>query len=168
MDAGKYRNLLFLLKVRAFFPVHHCTHVKVNSPATTGHMMLRTAIGSRVLVAALGLTAALIATDALTQNTSQGVPKQVHLVVDGNRLVASNVRIRESAEGEAVLLIVTSQRIIAYGLLSGWREIDLVPNERIERVTAEDFAGLVVTSERLLNFNGESGTWGERERRVHQ
>jgi hypothetical protein len=145
-------------------------------------MMLRTAIGSRVFVAALGITAALIATDALTQNTSQGVPKQVHLVVDGNRLVASNVRtsgfdelrlraredIRESAEGEAVLLIVTSQRIIAYGLLSGWREIDLVPNERIERVTAEDFAGLVVTSERLLNFNGESGTWGERERRVHQ
>jgi hypothetical protein len=157
MDAGKYRNLLFLLKVRAFFPVHHCTHVKVNSPATTGHMMLRTAIGSRVLVAALGLTAALIATDALTQNTG----------FDELRLRARE-DIRESAEGEAVLLIVTSQRIIAYGLLSGWREIDLVPNERIERVTAEDFAGLVVTSERLLNFNGESGTWGERERRVHQ
>jgi len=144
--------------------------------------MLRTAIGNRLLITALGLAAALIAPDAVSQITSQGVPKQVHLIVDGNRLVASNVRtsgfdelrlrgresIRDSVEGEAVLLVVTSQRIIAYGLLSGWRTIDRVPNERIETVTAEDYAGLVVTSERMLNFNGESGVWGERERRVSQ
>lgn len=144
--------------------------------------MLKAVNGGRLVLTALGLTAALAATDAVTQNISQGVPKQVHLVVDGNRLVASNVRtsnfdelrlraredIRESVEGEAVLLIVTSQRILAYGLLSGWRPLDRVPNERIERVSAEDFAGLVVTSERLLNFNGESGIWGERERRVSQ
>ncbi|NIW25313.1 MAG: hypothetical protein GWN29_12510, partial [Gammaproteobacteria bacterium] len=76
--------------------------------------------------------------------------------------------ILDSAEGEGVLVIVTSQRIIAYGLLSGWRTLDRVPNERVERVTAEDFAGLVVTSERLLNFNGESGVWGESERPVGQ
>lgn len=144
--------------------------------------MLRTAIGSRLLIAAFGVIAALIATHAATQTTSQGVPKQVHLVVDGNRLVASNIRsssfdelrlraredIRESVEGEAVLLVVTNMRIIAYGLVSGWRPIDRVPNERVERVTAEDFAGLIVTNERLLNFNGESGVWAERERRVSQ
>lgn len=144
--------------------------------------MLRSAIGNRLLITVLGLTATLIATDAVTQITSQGVPKQVHLVVDGNRLVASNIRsssfdelrlrarenIRESVEGEAVLVVVTNQRIIAYGLASGWRPIDRVPNERIEIVTAEDYAGLVVTSERMLNFNGESGVWGERERRVSQ
>jgi hypothetical protein len=145
-------------------------------------MMLRTAIGNRLSITALALSAALIATDALTQTTSQGVPKQVHLVVDGNRLVASNIRsssfdeirlrarenVRESVEGEAVLLVVTSQRILGYGVVSGWRQIDRVANERIETVTAEDYAGLVVTSERLLNFNGESGVWGERERRVSQ
>jgi len=142
--------------------------------------MLRTAIGNRFLITALGLSAALIATDAVTQTTSQGVPKQVHLIVDGNRLVASNVRssnfdelrlraredIRDSVEGEAVLVVVTNQRILGYGVVSGWRPIDRVPNERIETVTAEDYAGLVVTSERMLNFNGESGIWGERERRV--
>jgi len=144
--------------------------------------MLRSATGSRFIYAALALTATLGSSAAVTQVTSEGVPKQVHLIVDGNRLVASNVRassfdelrlraredIRDSVEGEAVLLIVTNQRIIAYGLVSGWRAIDRVPNERIERFTAEDFAGLVVTSERLLNFNGESGVWGERERRVRQ
>ena len=142
--------------------------------------MLRTAIGSRLLITALGLSAALIAADAVTQAPSQGVPKQVHLIVDGNRLVASNVRssnfdelrlraredIRDSVEGEAVLVVVTNQRILGYGVVSGWRPIDRVPNERIETVTAEDYAGLVVTSERMLNFNGESGIWGERKRRV--
>ncbi|MDH3420186.1 MAG: hypothetical protein OEQ25_12170 [Gammaproteobacteria bacterium] len=145
-------------------------------------MMLRTAIGDRLSITALALSAALIATDALSQTTSQGVPKQVHLVVDGNRLVASNIRsssfdelrlrarenVRESVEGEAVLVVVTSQRILGYGVVSGWRQIDRVANERIETVTAEDYAGLVVTSERMLNFNGESGVWGERERRVSQ
>jgi len=144
--------------------------------------MLRTAIGDRLSITALALSAALIATDALSQTTSQGVPKQVHLVVDGNRLVASNIRsssfdelrlrarenVRESVEGEAVLVVVTSQRILGYGVVSGWRQIDRVANERIETVTAEDYAGLVVTSERMLNFNGESGVWGERERRVSQ
>ena len=146
--------------------------------------MLRTTTGSSLCIAALALAAASVAPAALAQISAQGrpVPKQVHLVVDGNRLIASNIRassfaelrlrareeIRESVEGEAVLLVVTSQRIIAYGLFSGWRALDLVPNERIERVTAEDFAGLVVTSERLLNFNAESGIWGERERRVSQ
>jgi len=144
--------------------------------------MLRLAMRNRRLLVALTLAAALPATSSVAQTTSQGVPKQVHLVVDGNRLVASNVRassfdelrlraredIRESVEGEAVLLVVTNLRIIAYGLFSGWRPIDRVPNERIETVTAQDYAGLVVTSERMLNFNGESGVWGERERRVMQ
>ena len=133
-------------------------------------------------MSALTLVAALTVGAATAQRVSENVPKQVHLIVEGNRLVASNIRsssfaelrlrarehVRESAEGEAVLLVVTNQRIIAYGLVSGWREIDRDPNERIERVAAEDFAGLVVTSERLLNFNGESGVWGERERRVGQ
>ncbi len=144
--------------------------------------MLRTAIRSRLLITTLVLIASLAAQQVVAQITSQGVPKQVHLVVEGNRLIASNVRassfdelrlraredVVESAEGEAVLLVVTNQRIIAYGLVSGWRQLALVPNERIERVSAEDFAGLVVTSERMLNFNGESGAWGERERRVTQ
>ena len=141
-----------------------------------------TAIRSRLLITALVLIASITAREVVAQITSQGVPKQVHLVVEGNRLIASNVRassfdefrlrarenVVESAEGEAVLLVVTNQRIIAYGLASGWRQRDRVPNERVERVSAEDFAGLVVTSERMLNFNGESGACGERERRVTQ
>lgn len=144
--------------------------------------MPRPVVSFQLLIALLSLASSLAPAVAGAQRTSEGVPKQVHLVVDGNRLVASNIRassfdelrlraresVRDSVEGEAVLLVVTNQRIIAYGLYSGWRPLDRVPNERIERVSAEDFAGLVVTSQRLLNFNGESGTWGERDRRVSQ
>jgi hypothetical protein len=117
---------------------------------------------------------------AAGQVVTGDVPKLVHFIIDGNRLVASNVRfnrfdelrlgaqerIFDSREGDAVIIVVTNQRMIAYGAVSGWRSIDRVPNERIESISAEDYAGLVVTSRRMLNFNGESGVWGERGRTV--
>jgi hypothetical protein len=136
-------------------------------------------IWARVLLCVV----AAIATTALpahAQQTPGNVPKQVHLVVDGTTLVASNVRlnrfdelrlgaqerIREQRVGEAVAIVVTNQRIIAYGVLSGWRPMDREPNETIQSISAEDFAGLVVTDERMLNFNGETGVWAQQKRRV--
>jgi hypothetical protein len=133
--------------------------------------------------ALLGLAAAgaSVAQPVSAQPTGN-VPKQVHLVVDGNTLVASNVRlnrfdelrleaqerIREQRVGEAVAIVITNQRIIAYGVLSGWRAIDREPDEAIQSISAEDFAGLVVTDDRMLNFNGETGVWAEQKRRVRR
>jgi hypothetical protein len=110
------------------------------------------------------------------------VPKQVDLIVDSGTLVASNVRansfdelnlnarerVERSRVGDAVIIVITNQRIIAYGVGSGWRDMSRIASERIERVEAEDYAGLVVSSRRFLNFNGESGVWGERDRRVRK
>jgi hypothetical protein len=134
--------------------------------------------------ALLGLMAAWasIAQPVSAQPSTGNVPKQVHLVVDGNTLVASNVRlnrfdelrleaqerIREQRVGEAVAIVITNQRIIAYGVLSGWRAIDREPDEAIQSISAEDFAGLVVTDDRMLNFNGETGVWAEQKRRVRR
>jgi hypothetical protein len=134
--------------------------------------------------ALLGLAAAgaALAQPVSGQPSAGNVPKQVHLVVDGNTLVASNVRlnrfdelrldaqerIREQRVGEAVAIVVTNQRIIAYGVLSGWRAIDREPDEAIQSISAEDFAGLVVTDRRMLNFNGETGVWAEQQRRVRR
>jgi hypothetical protein len=115
-------------------------------------------------------------------STSGSVPKQVHLVADGDKILASNVRfnrfdelklraqekVREQKVGEAVAVVVTNQRIIAYGVVSGWRDIDRQPNEVIESLSAQDFAGLIVTNQRLLNFNGESGIWGVQRRSVER
>jgi hypothetical protein len=128
----------------------------------------------------LAVATASVALPAHAQSNAGSVPKQVHLVLDGNTIVASNVRlnrfdelrlnaqerIREQRVGEAVAIVVTNQRIIAYGVLSGWRATDREPNEQIQSVSAEDYAGLVVTDERMLNFNGESGVWAEQKRRI--
>ena len=114
------------------------------------------------------------------QNTGSNVPKQVHLVQDGNRILASNVRlnrfdelklgaqerVREQKVGQAVAIVVTNQRIIAYGVLSGWVPMDRIANETIQSISAEDYAGLIVTDQRMLNFNGETGVWAEQGRRV--
>jgi hypothetical protein len=142
-------------------------------------------MGSILARVLLGLTAVigvgtLPAHAQSTAGTAGNVPKQVHLVVDGKTLFASNVRlnrfdeldlgaqeqIREQQVGEAVAVVITNKRIIAYGVLSGWRAIGREPNEKIQSISAEDFAGLVVTDERMLNFNGETGVWAEQKRRV--
>ena len=125
-------------------------------------------------------TIASVAVPAHAQLTSANVPKQVHLVQDGNRILASNVRlnrfdelrlsaqerVREQKVGEAVAVVITNQRIIAYGVLSGWVSTDRVAYETIQSVSAEDYAGIIVTDQRMLNFNGETGVWAEQKRRV--
>jgi hypothetical protein len=132
--------------------------------------------------ALLGVVGA-IATAALpahAQQTAGNVPKQVHLVLDGNRILASNVRlnrfdelklgaqerVREQRVGEAVAIVVTNQRFVAYGVLSGWIEMDRVANETVQSISAEDYGALIVTDQRMLNFNGETGIWAEQKRRV--
>ena len=111
-------------------------------------------------------------------SASDAVPKQVHLVVEGKRLIASNARFSrfdelkfnarerlvDKAVGEATIVVFTNQRIIAYGVVSGWKTMRTEAGEKLEELQVEDFAALVITSNRLLNFNGESGVWGERAR----
>jgi len=113
-------------------------------------------------------------------NSYNYVPKQVHLVNDGDKLFASNVkfnrfdelkisaqeRVLDQQVGAAVAVVITNRRIAAYGVISGWRSLDRIPNERIESVTAEDYAGLIVTSQRMINFNGQNGVFAERKRAV--
>ena len=111
---------------------------------------------------------------------SETVPKQVSLIVNGKRLIASNVRlsrfdemklnaqeeISESAEGQAVIVVVTNQRVIAYGVISGWRPMRKKAQEKVDTLTVEDFAAFITTNDRYLNFNGQSGAWGEQDRPV--
>ncbi len=61
-------------------------------------------------------------------------------------------------------MVFTDQRIIGYGVLSGWKAIRTEAGEKLEELEVEDFAALVITNNRLLNFNGESGVWAERAR----
>jgi hypothetical protein len=120
----------------------------------------------------LALAAALAAPEPvlLAQDDASHVSKQVHLVTDNGKLFASNVKLNRFDElkldaqervidqqaGAAVAVVITNQRIAAYGVLAGWRSVDRLPNEQIESVT----------SSRMLNFNGETGVWAARKRAV--
>ena len=128
-----------------------------------------------------GIVACLLlaSTNLLADDT---VPKEVNLIINGSRLVASNIRfsrfdtlrlnaqekIRERAEAKGVILIVTNQRIIGYGVSSGWKDLKTQAGEKIESVSVEDYAAFVVTDSRYLNFNGETGLWGKQDRRTER
>jgi|SRR5882672_932091 len=152
---------------------------------TTRRRFLSTAVPRLMFgtACALGVIAALAAPpNAQSDYSYNYVPKQVHLVTDGDKLFASNVkfnrfdelkfsaqeRVLDQQVGAAVAVVITNRRIAAYGVLSGWRSLDRIPNEQIESVTAEDYAGLIVTSLRMLNFNGQNGVFAERKRAVAQ
>jgi hypothetical protein len=140
-------------------------------------------LGRAVLACVLGVTATLAAAADVPTGSGYGynyVPKQVHLVTDGDKLFASNVkfnrfdelkfsaqeRVLDQQVGAAVAVVITNRRIAAYGVLSGWRSLDRIPNEEIESIAAEDYAGLIVTSLRLVNFNGQNGVFAEKKRAV--
>lgn len=106
-------------------------------------------------------------------------PKLVYLMVDGDVLIASNIRfsrfdefrlapeeaIQRKSVGDAVAVIVTNERIIAYSaLMASWRPIRYTPGESLETLEVEDFSASIITSRRFLNFNGRNGLWAERLR----
>jgi hypothetical protein len=158
------------------------THARVSRwAAGIARHMSRMQRGLRPYRVLAALAAALAPLIAVPQTASEGVPKQVELIVDGGWLIASNVRfsrfdelklaaqevIIDSRVGNAVIVIATNRRFIGYGVRSGWQDKDRASNEQVERIDAQDYAGLVVTSRRLLNFNGETGVWGEENRPVN-
>ena len=119
---------------------------------------------------------------ATSHANNHTVAKEVSLIINGKRLVASNIRfskfdtlelnaqerIKDQLEAKGVILIITNQRIIGYGVSSGWRDKKTQAGERIETTRVEDYAAFVTTSTRFLNFNGETGIWGEQDRRTER
>jgi len=109
------------------------------------------------------------------------VPKQVHLIVEKNRLIASNTRfsrfdelkikpqekIVEEAEGNAVIIVVTNERLLGYSVSIGWRTLSVIVDEKPKQLSVQDYAALVLTNKRMLNFNGRTGKWGQQRHSIH-
>ena len=106
-------------------------------------------------------------------------PKLVYLIVDENKLIASNIEFNRFDElklrakemviqqsvGSAVAVVVTNQRIIAYSVFTAsWKTKSFKADENVQNVEAEDYSALVVTSKRLLSFNGKTAVWAETPR----
>jgi hypothetical protein len=98
---------------------------------------------------------------------------------DDGRIVVSNIqfsrndvlelggreRVEERASSQAMLVLVTTRRIVAYSVYTAaWREVPRKAAERLEQLEAEDYSAFVLTSDRVLNFNGRSGVWSEDRR----
>ena len=122
----------------------------------------------------------ILGTDSLAL-ASEAQEKVLFLIKDSDRLVASNTlfsrfdelkisakeQILQQEVAEAVAVVVTNQRIIAYGAYApGWQSERLMANERVESIQAEDSSVQVVTSDRLLSFYGRRGSWAITKRSI--
>jgi len=105
--------------------------------------------------------------------------RQLFWHIEGDRVIVSNVRfsrtdelrlrgretIEETASSGAMLVLVTNQRFIGYSVYTAsWQPVSRRPGEQLETLEAEDWAGYVLTSRRVLNFNGRTAAWSEGNR----
>jgi hypothetical protein len=114
-----------------------------------------------------------------TAAADEVVEKSIYLVVEDDRIIASNVQTGQffdlnfSAKEEVlqqlvangVAIVVTNQRYAGIGVFSsGWQSIRRIAGETVTSAEAQDYSALVVTSDRVLAFNGKTGTWSDRKR----
>jgi glucose dehydrogenase len=107
------------------------------------------------------------------------VEKSVYLVVEDDRIIASNVqtgqffdfdfsakeKLQQQIVANGVAVVVTNQRYAGIGVFSGgWQSIRRIAGESVISAEAQDYSALIVTSDRVLAFNGRSGSWSDRKR----
>lgn len=73
--------------------------------------------------------------------------------------------IEQHIVAKGVAIIVTNQRFAGVGLWpSGWASNRRVAGEQVLSAEAEDASAVIVTSNRVLSFNGRTGAWAEKRR----
>jgi len=107
------------------------------------------------------------------------VPKAIFLHQEDDRIVAGNAEtgqffdLRISAKEEVldrhvangVAIVITNQRFAGIGTFSsGWQDIRRIASEKVVSVDVGDYSALLVTSDRLLTFNGRNGSWSQTGR----
>jgi hypothetical protein len=105
--------------------------------------------------------------------------RQLFWHIEGDRVIVANVRfsrtdelrmrgrevIEDTASSNAMLVVVTNQRFVGYSVYTAsWQSLDRQPNENVETLAAEDWAGYILSSQRALNFNGRTAAWSEGDR----
>jgi len=129
-----------------------------------------------------GLLSALVLTSAgvVPARADQDPPARLlYDVVEPGRISASNIlfsrtdefdlaareEILEERTGNAVAAFLTNQRILGYSVYTAsWLPLTLKAGETVEQFEAEDYSAFVLTSKRILNFNGRIGHWSVTRR----
>jgi hypothetical protein len=112
-------------------------------------------------------------------SAAEDVGKSLFLVDESDRVVAVNAetgqffdlvlsakeRIRDRFVANRVAILVTNQRFAGVGAYpSGWSSLRRKANEEVVSAEAVDYSALIVTSDRILTFNGKTGAWSETRR----
>jgi len=149
-------------------------HAGVKPPASLRSLL---AVTAAALVA--GLAVAWPVPSGAQLGPEEPPARQIFWHREGDRIIVSNVRfsrtdelvlggreqLEETADSTAMLVLVTSRRFIAYSVYTAsWQAVDRRPGETVEQLAAEDWAGYVLTSRRVLNFNGRTAAWSEGNR----
>ncbi len=107
------------------------------------------------------------------------VEKTIFLVDETDRVVAANTqtgqffdyvlsakeKIHERHVAPGVAILVTNQNFAGVGSYpSGWDSLRRKAGEKVISVEASGHSALVVTSDRILAFNGKAGSWSEKRR----
>jgi len=107
------------------------------------------------------------------------VEKTIFLVDETNRVVAANTqtgqffdyflsakeKIHERHVANGVAILITNQNFAGVGSYpSGWGSLRRKAGEKIISVEVAGHSALVVTSDRILAFNGRAGSWSEKRR----
>jgi len=126
------------------------------------------------------LSALVFSTGIVPVRADQDAPARLlYVVVEPGRIAASNIlfsrtdefdlaareEILEERTGNAVAAFLTNQRILGYSVYTAsWLPLPLKAGEIVEQFEAEDYSAFVLTSKRILNFNGRIGHWSVTRR----
>jgi hypothetical protein len=107
------------------------------------------------------------------------VEKTIFLVNETDRVVAANTqtgqffdyflsakeKIHERHIANGVAILITNQNFAGVGSYpSGWGSLRRKAGEKIVSVEVSGHSALIVTSDRILAFNGRAGAWSEKRR----
>ena len=107
------------------------------------------------------------------------VAKTIFLVDEDDKVVAANAatgqffdlplhakeKILDRYVANAVAILVTNQRFAGVGSYpSGWSSLRRIADEKLVSAEVVDTSALLVTSDRILTFNGDNGSWFEKRR----
>ena len=107
------------------------------------------------------------------------VAKTIFLVSEPDRVIAANAatgqffdfvfsakeRVEQRVLASGVAVLVTNQRFAGVGVLpSGWRTTRRRADEAFISAEAADYSAVVITSDRVLTFNGKTGAWSFTDR----
>ena len=105
--------------------------------------------------------------------------KSVFLVEEDERITAVNTqtgqffdldisakeKVQQQVVAKGVAVVVTNQRFAGVGVLpTGWSSTRRAAGERVVSTQAEDTSAVIVTTQRVLSFNGKTGSWAEKRR----